>query len=141
MNYATRSISGLRAKDAEKVQRMAVNVFDQVPDFIDWITEGPGRTQLELARILHSLQGPSSFDEAQTIRLVGAVPIEPMPIRSLLRHHAFMPRDRDQETQENILAWARTKSAVLRKAESYDEIVRLYQKWAEKLFDGISKNS
>jgi hypothetical protein len=140
MNYSTRSISGLRAKDAEKVQRMAANIFNQVPDYADWIRTGPGATQLELATVLHSLQGPSSPAEATSIVLGGAVEIDPMPIRALMRHEAFMLRDRDVSTQENVLAWARIKSATLRKAESYDEVVRLYQKWAERLFDGISKN-
>jgi hypothetical protein len=141
MNYATRSISGLRPKDADKVEDMAANVFGKVPDYVDWIRTGPGRSQLELARVLHSLQGPSSFEQARTLTLGGAIDIVPMPIRALFEHEAFMLSDEDRRTQENALAWARVKSAVLHKAESYEEVVRLYQKWAERLFDGITKNS
>lgn len=140
LNYSTRSISGLRAKDAEKVQKMAGNIFGKVPDFADWIETGPGASQLELARILHSLQGPADFKRAQTISLGGAVDIRPMPIRSLFNHDAFMLQDHDRTVQENALALARVKSMTLRKAESYEEVVRLYQKWAERLFDGITKN-
>ncbi|HYH36563.1 MAG TPA: hypothetical protein VD706_03625, partial [Candidatus Saccharimonadales bacterium] len=37
MNYVTRSVSGIRAKDADKLERMASNVFGQVPDYVDWV--------------------------------------------------------------------------------------------------------
>lgn len=140
MNYSTRSISGLRPKDERKVQQMATNIFAKVPDYTDWIETGPGASQVKLAQALHSLRGPSSFEKAQALILGGAVKIDPVPIRALMRHETFLLRDRNAGTQQKALAWARIKSAGLGKAESYDEVVRLYQKWAERLFGSISKN-
>lgn len=151
MNYKTRSLSFARWKDhyaieegkevEGKVPRMERNTFRQVPDFVDWIKSGPGATLLDLAVVFHSLQGPSDFRKAQPhVMGDGAIMIEPIPIRALMRHPAFMLRDRDPRQQENILAWARVKSMALRKAESYPEVVRLFQKYGEKLVDGIVKN-
>lgn len=141
VNYASRSNTGLRAKDAEKVQEMAANIFEQVPDYADWISTGPGATQLELGRIMHSLQGPASIGRAATLVLGGAVRLEPIPIRQLLEHEAFLLRDRDPKTQENALALARVKSMAVRRGESYEEVVRLYQKWAERLLGSVTKNT
>lgn len=140
LNYLNRSISGLRAKDVEKVQAMATNVFTKAPELIDWIVDGPGRSELELGRLLHSLQGPANYAQAETLTIAGAVELKPLPIRSLMEHQAFMMHHADSKTQENILAWARLKSMVLRKAESYEQVVSLYQKYAERIFDGINKN-
>lgn len=140
VNYSSRSISGLRPKDEAKVQKMARNVFSKVPDYTDWIETGPGASQLELSQVLHTLQGPSDVRKAESLIIGDVIKVDPLPIRTLFNHEAFLLRDRDPEVQQKAMAWARIKSAALAKAESYDEVVRLYQKWAERLFDSISKN-
>lgn len=140
MNYSTRSISGLRPKDEAKVQKMAGNIFTKVPDYSDWIESGPGMSQLQLAQVLHSLRGPSNHDRAEPLSIGGVISVDPLPIRALFEHEAFLLREEDSELQQKVMAWARIKSAVLAKAESNGEIVRLYQKWAERIFDSISKN-
>ena len=55
LNYFTRAAYGLRHKDREKIMAMASNIAQKNPGVRDWIMDGPGRSQMELARILNQL--------------------------------------------------------------------------------------
>ncbi|MGH7237381.1 MAG: hypothetical protein ACREGF_02500, partial [Candidatus Saccharimonadales bacterium] len=43
LNYATRSLAGLRGKDAVKVRKMADNLLAKDPEMKDWLLGGPGQ--------------------------------------------------------------------------------------------------
>ena len=58
VNYCTRSISGLRPRDAAKITHVAENVFSVSPDIRSWLIDGPGASQLELGTLIASLRTP-----------------------------------------------------------------------------------
>ncbi|HVV66576.1 MAG TPA: hypothetical protein VHB72_00700 [Candidatus Saccharimonadales bacterium] len=139
LNYLTRSISGLRPKDAVKIQGVAANIFGKAPELIDWTLDGPGQSQLELGKVLHTLREPANH--AGILVVGGAIELHPLPIRSLMDHPAFMLHEYDTRTQEHILAISKVKAMALHEAESQEAIVTLFQRYAERMLGTIIKNS
>ena len=138
LNYLTRSISGVRAKDRAKVVAMADNVLTRYPDIREWIHDGPGRTTFELARILHSLRQPSG--RAQTVRLGRWLELAPYDPVVLLDHPGFMAADLGRGAQRSILAAARLKSRVVARFEANPRVVTFWQRHVEERVHAIVHN-
>lgn len=138
LNYLTRSISGLRAKDAAKVEQMATTVFDADPEVIDWIVDGPGKEQLELARILHTLR--QTKENPQPLIVGGRLRVKPVP-GDLRNHPAFMLHRAHNSTQRAALALARAKSRALGAAESNPTVVTLFQRYGERRLGTVVNNT
>lgn len=128
INYLTRSISGLRGKDETKVQEMAKSIFAKAPETVDWIVDGPGSSQFELARVFHTLREPASAPA----RLMVGDSLEVTALGSdITEHPSFMFRDASPQLQLGVMLLAWTKSRALHKAESYPKVVTLFQKYGE----------
>lgn len=139
LNYLTRSVSGLRPKDHDKVNDMVQRVSGAYPEVIDWIVDGPGADQLELARILHTLREPD--DNPQTLVVGDRITLKPYPLAELLDNPAFMLRDVRPRTQERAVTLAHTKGRVLHAVESNPRVVTLWQRFAEQRAGSIVNNS
>jgi hypothetical protein len=138
LNYLTRSISGLRSKDAAKVEAMTENVLTRYPEISDWIHDGPGRDLLDLARILHTLSEPRR--RARTRRLGTQLELTPYPLAALGDHPGFMASRRNWPTQRLIVDACHVKSRVLGSFESNTAIVGFWRKHIEDRVDGIIHN-
>lgn len=125
LNYLTRSISGLRPKDADKVSTIADALFKQAPDMRDWLMDGPGYEQVELARVLQKLSRKGSLAVGSTLE------ITPVP-ESLREHSAFMLSDAAPATQAAVLLASYAKARGLRTFESQEKIVTIWQRLGEK---------
>lgn len=132
LNYRTRSISGLRPKDASKVGALSRNIFNAAPEIAEWINDGPGSSQLDLARILHSLRNPKRA--AHEGRLVE---IRPYDNASLATHPAML-MEKGQASAVNI---SKIKAKALHAFERQDWIVTYFQRYLEKYFSFIVGNS
>ncbi len=139
INYVTRSISGLRPKDAVKVEEMASVVFEKQPEVADWIADGPGSSQLELARILQGLHQPHWGQEA--LVLGNKITISPYTKSELLDHDGFMLSDATSDVQINALRLARAKARALHTFENNPRIVKLWQRFVESHADSLVKNT
>ena len=129
LNYLTRSISGVRAKDLDKVRAMTENVLTRYPAVREWLLDGPGRHQFELARLLHSVgrhrRQPGGLELGGRIRLSPYTPTE------LRRHPGFMAADRGAGTQRAVIALSRLKATALTGFESNPTVVTLWQRHVE----------
>lgn len=142
MNYWTRSISGLRAKDADKVQQLAGEVFAKAPELVDWIVDGPGQSQMELAAILHTLRFSNSGQAKRELTLGGApgIRLRAGSVRALAEHESFMLPNHGSNVQDAVLALAAIKSRGLGVPESNPLVVKLYQRHVERHMGAITKN-
>lgn len=141
LNYLTRSITGLRAKDAAKVDVMARQVFTAAPELREWSVDGPGRTQMNLAAILHTLRhGGSHSEEKRHLDVGGALWIEAGTTKELRDDEAFMIPEASSATQQAALKWAVIKSRGLGGLEAQEPLVKLFRNHFESMFDGITKN-
>lgn len=139
LNYLTRSISGLRPKDAEKVDTMAQALFTKAPELADWIVDGPGRDQFELARLFHSLREPQN--NPQPLVIGDKIELTALSPEAVVEHPAFLLREANTATQQRALKLARTKARALHALESNQTIVTLFQKVAEQRLDTVTKNT
>jgi hypothetical protein len=138
INYLTRSISGLRTKDKDKVQKMATAVFGRAPEIVDWIVDGPGEKQFELAQIFHTLR--ESKRHPRDLRIGGQLTVSPLPLAELSEHRAFMFPDADPRTIRNLLSIARRKSRLLHLAESNPRVVTTFQRMVEPAIGSLVHN-
>jgi len=133
LNYLTRSVSGLRPKDEAKVNEIAKNVVNKAPETKDWLMDGPGRSQMEFARIFHKLGRGGT--------LVVGEQVEITPVKgSLLDHPAFMITDAPSPTQRIALGVTYAKARILHAFESNERVVTLWQRMGEKHVDKIVHN-
>lgn len=137
LNYLTRSISGFRSKD-RKLHAIARTIVDKDPDTLDWIIDGPGRTQFSLARVLHTLREPK--DNPRVLLIGDDLIIDPL-LGELNEHPAFMFQDAEPRLQSKILNVAKLKSRGLHYAESIDPVVTTFQRYVEPRISGILHNS
>ena len=139
LNYLTRSISGARPKDSEKLQKMATAIFGKAPDTVDWIVDGPGREQFELAQILHTLREPKRHP--RTLTIGDKLELRALDYDTLREHPAFLLRDEDYVTQRRALRLARAKSRTLHTAEArLSFLVGPFQKYIEPRIKTILHN-
>lgn len=138
LNYLTRSISGLRAKDVAKVETMTENLLARYPDIRAWIHDGPGRSTLDLARILHTLREPRGH--ARTLRLGTQLEIVPYALTELNDHPGFMASRRSRRVQRVIVEASHFKSRLLGRVEANATVVSFWQKHIEDRIDRIVHN-
>lgn len=139
MNYLTRSISGLRAKDASKVGAIADNVIRQSPEIKDWIVDGPGRSLLHFARLLHTLREPKRSPEP--LEVGEHLTIEPVGQDEVLLAAQTMTDGLSESEIRLLVAASRMKARLLHKGESLESVVALFQKHVERRINGIVKNN
>jgi hypothetical protein len=137
LNYLTRSISGLRGKDHEKVQTMARMIFSKAPETVDWIIDGPGASQFELARILHTLREP--VDNPQTLVLGDKLVIDILN-EDLTEHPAFLYKDADSDLKQKVMRLAKLKSRVIHTVERNELFVQNWQQYVEPRIKSILHN-
>jgi hypothetical protein len=138
LNYLTRSVSGVRAKDLEKVQAMTDNVLTRYPSIREWIIDGPGRATFDLGRILHTLGQPRR--SPRTLRLGGQLELVPYRLSELRGHPGFMAADLAPLMQRVVIEIAHFEGRVLAGFESKPTIVTFWQKHIEHRVRAIIHN-
>lgn len=139
LNYLTRSISGARPKDADKLEEMGQAIFAKAPEVVDWIIDGPGKEQFELARVLHTLR--ESRRNPKSLTVGGKLVVGSYDHTSLAEHPAFLLRDADETTQRRAIALARLKSRGLHTGENMQFLTGPFQKYVEPRIKGILHNT
>jgi hypothetical protein len=134
INYTNRSISGVRPKDAAKVERMAASVFDKSPELRDWALDGPGSKQVELGLLLRSLSPDGGHVDYFKI----GRPI--IPQDDLIEHEMFMLPNLSEKRKRRIARLAVIKANGLSFFESNPMVVALWQKFVERRIDTVVKN-
>lgn len=124
LNYLTRSVSGLRKKDATKLKEVADNVLVSQPETYEWMRDGPGNTQFELARILQTLN--HSAKRPRTLEVGSSLSIEPLA-RDLRDHSFFLLASKQPEVAEKVLKKTMLRSRALKHLESIDWVRAFYQ--------------
>lgn len=138
LNYLTRSISGLRSKDRQKVQQMSFSIFNKCPGVIDWIKDGPGNSQFEMARLFHSLREP--VDQPQQLVVGDQLKIDVISRDQLVDHPYFLFKDSEFRHKKLLLELAKAKSQILHRAESIAPLVTFFQKHIEPRVKSIIHN-
>lgn len=136
LNYLTRSISGLRPKDAEKVAKMADNILPRYPEVREWIYDGPGKPTLELARVLQTLR--TSRRNPQSLSVGEYLHIMPYSYEYLARSAEYIGRS--GSAARSAVAAARCKSRAVGFGESFQPVVTFWQKNVETKIDRIVHN-
>jgi hypothetical protein len=138
LNYLTRSISGIRAKDFDKVEAMTGNVLTRYPGVRQWILDGPGRDSFDLARVLHTLG--QSRRHPRVLSLGGQLDIVPYRLGELRRHPGFMAADLAAGVQRTIVEVSHLKGLALARFESSPTIVTFWQKHIEERVRAVIHN-
>ena len=134
LNYYTRSISGLRHTDTEKVLDMGRKIAERAPQVLDWMFDGPGMSHVELARALHALREPRR-DPSPLV--IAGRKIKTDDYRDLVESELFLPvnlsgNQISDRQKAIILAVARVKARTLHGLESNDKLVTLWQRYGEQ---------
>jgi hypothetical protein len=146
LNYLTRSVSGLRPKDAGKVigtpeqPGLAPRIL-AVPGMKEWLFDGPGRSTLHFAAVLHGLRQPRN--DQQPLRLADGVLLTPVHPDTLDHDEAFMymtPKHTPLEQGGASLQAAKIKARGLHAAERNERIVDLWQRFMENFIGPILHN-
>jgi hypothetical protein len=135
LNYLTRSISGLRPKDAEKVGKMTDRVAEKSPEVMGWIHDGPGKSQLQLAEAFYSLRSPK---EAGKLHVGGKLELQQL---SDLTEDETMMLEHGSLAAKTAVEISRRKARLLHTAESSGGIVTLYQRYVEPHLQSPVKNN
>jgi hypothetical protein len=138
LNYLTRSISGLRAKDAAKLGHLSDKVLSRYPDVREWIHDGPGCETLDLARVLHTLREPAR--NPQTLLLGDHLRIAPYRLAELVDHPGFMASHLAGRSQRAVLQMAHVKSRLVGRVEAKPTFVTFWQKHIEDRLRRIIHN-
>ena len=138
LNYLTRSISGLRAKDHAKVETMTENVLTRYPAVKAWMLDGPGRTTIHLARLLHTLRGPRH--RAHPLVLGTQLQITPYRPAELGQHPGFMNPEMSPGAKGLVIGASHLKSSLLGRVEANTAIVRLWRSHVEERVGRIIHN-
>ena len=145
LNYATRSISGLRPKDAEKVNDITTNVLGKSWEVHEWMVEGPGKGLYDFARLLQGLRTPNSAKHALLIGHVYELGIPPASDEEIASHTkaAEALGNLSPRQLRNTIRLARLKSRVLHGVEGNERIVAFWQNHFEnsKAIDNVVKNN
>jgi hypothetical protein len=141
VSYLSRSMSGLRPKDHDKVQTMAGYVKNKYPEAADWLIDGPGRSQMDLAGIFHTLRWDNPWaGNRRTLEVGGLVRITAGSIPALIDHEAFLYWDESADVQRKVLKTAVFKALLLGRTESHQKIVQFFQKNVEPRVQSIVHN-
>lgn len=147
-NYLTRSISGLRPKDEAKVlgnkkqPGIAANVLGD-PELAQWVLDGPGKSLVKLAKVLHGIRQMQDVESLASLRLTELVTLKPFTLKSLENDPIFMFYTEEEQLpyrSQIILNTAHRKARMLHLAETNPTVVRLWQKGIEPFIGRIVKN-
>jgi hypothetical protein len=140
LNYLTRSVSGLRPKDARKVDKLVSNIARVEPEVIDWVTNGNGASQFEFARLLHTLR--SFRGNPQPLIVGDALEVKPYDLSKLSQHKAFgdFVRAGRPGLMKLLIEAEHIKSRGLHFAEKQERIVTTWQGHVESHVQGLVKN-
>jgi len=121
LNYFTRAAYGPRHKDRKKLQEMSANIAKKAPQIRDWIADGPGNSQLELARINNQLGnfGRKISTPVATIERLNV---------DLRQHPAFMMIDAPLSTQLAVMGITRLEATLDNLLESNPKFVDFWQR-------------
>lgn len=140
LNYATRSVSGIRPKDRKKLDSISTNIHQNFPGIRTWIHDGPGRDQLLFARMIHSLRQPVG-NQSQNLTIGNIVDEPTVDLESILRDSNYsMVSGLPASLRRIILHATRAKAQVVHWGESKEELVTVFQNVLEDKFDKIVKN-
>lgn len=140
LNYVTRSVSGIRPKDEEKLRRITASVACNFPEIKEWIHDGPGKDQLAFAGIVHSLRQPKQ-GTTQNLQVGEIIDQPAVDLASVVADSKYsMISELPIPLQRIILAGTRTKAHLIHWGESNEQIVRMFQDVFEKKLDRIVKN-
>lgn len=134
INYTNRSITGVRPKDKDKLDKIITTTFSKEPLLREWAVDGPGREQAILGSVLRSLTADKNHGDPLGLDLSIMTPAE------LIQHASFMFPDLDARVQRVILGTAMFKAGALASLEANPTIVALWQAHAEPHADTITKN-
>lgn len=141
INYATRSIGGLRPKDRAKVNALTENVLDTAPWIHDWIMDGPGKSQIELARILQTIRKPSSRQRPLFVGNEDAyIRIDPYSKEDIVKHEALIVENNNYRKRQAIVAASIAKSRVVHAGENQQRLVSFWLEHVEPRISAIVKN-
>lgn len=138
LNYLTRSISGLRPKDVEKIERVSDQVLGKHPEVKEWVHDGPGKGTFELARLLHTVREPR--ESPGTLELGQHLRVEPHDFDKLAEHPGFMAADFSPKAQKAVLEAAHLKGRILHFGEGQERVVAFWQGRVERLIHSIIHN-
>jgi hypothetical protein len=133
LNYLTRSVSGLRPKDTPKINALVKNILNKSPAMLDWIMDGPGESQIELAKIFQTLRSSGSLAVGE------AIVIDPYT-ESLRTHRGFMIPEAPAAVQSTVMGTTYAKSRALFAVESNPRVVTFWQRVGEKRAGKITHN-
>ena len=125
-NYLSRSAGGLRKKDSgpEKFPRIAYNVLRD-PSCREWLLDGLGKSQFELASVMRSLVGRGD-QPLKHVRI-------PMPNYSLVEladHPAFMYRESlPTLARRAVIGMAAMKASGVYVTEQNEQLVSAWQQY------------
>jgi hypothetical protein len=136
LNYLTRSVSGLRPKDAAKVDALTANVLSKAPELAAWIQDGPGHSQIELARILQTLR--RGFG-AEPLIVGDKITVTPYSLRELARHPGQLEGRRPALAAVARFV-SRAKARGLHSIESQRRVVTFFQRYVERHAGGVITN-
>lgn len=121
LNYMTRAAYGPRHKDRAKLHEMATNIAKKAPETRDWIADGPGQSQLDLARI-HNQLGNNGKQIITPVATIDG-------LRGNLREHpAFMIPDAPLSVQLTVLGITRLEAVLDNLIESNPRFVHFWQR-------------
>ncbi len=145
LNYATRPISGLRPKDANKANGIAAAMIAKAPEFKDWVYDGPGQELYLLACLLHNLRKPK---DSANLLIIGDDKnmLTLYPNMQGIDPEAFMGRFADGLTPKQIaiaIKIARCKSRAVHAYEKQQKLVEFWQLHVEQnpVMTRLIKNS
>ncbi len=129
LNYCSRSIGGVRAKDVDKVGQLTERLEADLPDFYEWIFDGPGKSQFELSKLIHSAgvgMEPLNqiLPDSRAVKAIG--------IDGIIESEYFMLGENSVATQRVALGQFALKANLLRFFESSGTVRALFQKYAER---------
>lgn len=147
LNYLTRSISGLRPKDTEKilgtedVQGLARTVL-AIPGMKEWIFECPGKELVRFAAILHGMRQGIRHQDA--LVLDKTVAIEPVDPRTVRWAPEFLDKRGDYKPSARmsaVMTAARLKSRGLHFLESREKMGPPFKRGVEHVIQNLLKTN
>jgi len=136
LNYMTRSVSGIRPRDKDKLSAAASNIFKHSPETKEWLVDGPGKSQLELAKILASLNIPGE----KYIELIEGIDISTYSHRQIAEHESFMVPELTPNERQLAIGVATLKAYAVTRLESSPQLISLFHHFLERHASIFTKN-
>jgi hypothetical protein len=137
LNYMTRSVSGVRPRDKEKLAAAAINTFNHSPEIHDWLVNGPGKSQFELAKVLASLNTPAE----KKIPLIDGIDISTYSHRQIAEHETFMVPELTPSERQLAIGIASIKAYAVTRLESSPQMISLFHHFLERHASIFTKNT